>query len=221
MISITPNYDEMGEFLSEIAEDRSEEWIQLYTLSDCNKKDGDYYTLDQKVTQIDDFSRKLLKPVINQTFAEGKGLFINTVSVNKGKNFINPLAIVADYDYEMEPLTKDPLIELDLPIPTVRVQSGTGQQLWWFLEEDSCSFVQRNKICWEIAKTTGGNEQVKSHTRLLRLPGSINSKYPENPQPVYIIEKNYDLRYSVVDFEFMLSTNPRLNPIKKSNRSSK
>ena len=121
MISITPNYDEMGEFLSEIAEDRSEEWIQLYTLSDCNKKDGDYYTLNQKVTQIDDFSRKLLKPLINQTFAEGKGLFINTVSVNKGKNFINPLAIVADYDYEMEPLTKDPLIELDLPIPTVRV----------------------------------------------------------------------------------------------------
>jgi RepB DNA-primase from phage plasmid len=226
MMNINPNYDEIGEFLSEISEDRSKDFIQLCTLPDGRKKDGVYCKIHQKVTQLDDFSRNILKPIMDPTFAEGKGLFINTVSINdngnrKGTNFIDPLAIVADYDYGTKTLTNDLFIELDLPNPTVRVQSGSGQQFWWFLERESCIKEQRNKICWEIAKITGGNEQLKSHTRLLRLPGSINSKDPQNPKPAYIIQKNYNLRYCLADFEFLLVTNPRLNPIKKSNRSSK
>jgi hypothetical protein len=216
MTGITPNYDEVGEFLHEITKDRYENFIHINTLSDSKKVGAAYCVLHQKI--VEKFSNNTLRSILDKASAEGKGLFLNTLSTDKsrerkGDNCIDPLAIVADYDYGMAPPTDDRLIELGLPIPTVRVKSGRGYHLWWFLKEGSCTKEQRNKICWEIAKSTGGDEQMKSDARLLRIPGSIHLKDPENPKLVYIIEKNYERRYSFSDFETFSS---KLEPNSKS-----
>jgi Protein of unknown function (DUF3987) len=219
MIYVTPNYDEMGEFLREIVKDRSKDFVHVSTLPDSEKTGAALCVLHQKIAE--EFSQNTLRQLIDKAVTEGKGLFLNTVSTDssgkrKGENCIDPLAIVADYDYGTEPPTDDRLIELNLPLPTVRVKSGRGDHLWWVLKEDSCTKSQRNRICWEIAKSTGGDEQMKSDARLLRLPGSIHLKDPENPKLVYITEKNYERRYGSSDFETFLS---KLEP--KSKSSSK
>jgi hypothetical protein len=221
MTHIVPNYDEMGEFLHKIVKDRSKNFIHISTLPDREKTGAAYCVLHQKIAEK--LSPNKLRELIDKACTEGKGLFLNTVSTDssgkrKGENCIDPLAIVADYDYGIEPPTDDRLIELGLPIPTVQVKSGRGEHLWWFLNEDSCTKAQRNQICWQIAKTTGGDEQMKSDARLLRLPGSIHLKDPENPKLVYIIEKNYERRYSFSDFEPFLS---QREPKSKSSSNSK
>jgi Protein of unknown function (DUF3987) len=219
MIHITPNYDEMGEFLHEIVKDRSKDFLHISTLPDSEKTGAAICVLHQKIAE--EFSKNTLRQLIDKAVTEGKGLFLNTVSTDssgkrKGENCIDPLAIVADYDYGTEPPTDDRLIELNLPLPTVRVKSGRGDHLWWVLKEDSCTKAQRKRICGEIAKSTGGDEQMKSEARLLRMPGSIHLKDPENPKLVYITKKNYERRYGSSDFEPFLS---KLEP--KSKSSSK
>jgi Protein of unknown function (DUF3987) len=221
MIHITPNYDEMGEFLHEIVKDRSKDFLHISTLPDSEKTGAALCVIHQKIAEK--FSKNTLRQLIDKSVTQGKGLFLNTVSTDssgkrKGENCIDPLAIVADYDYGTEPPTEDRLIELGLLPPTVRVKSGRGYHLWWFSKEEGFTKEQRNKICWEIAKSTGGDEQMKSDARLLRLPGSIHLKDPENPKLVYIIEKNYERRYRFSDFETFLS---KLPPKSKSSSKPK
>jgi Protein of unknown function (DUF3987) len=221
MIAITPNYDAMVEFLHEIFKNCSKDFIHINTLHDSEKPVFADCVLHQKITEI--FLKSTLKNLMDKASSEGKGLFLNTLSTDHsgkrtGANCIDPLAIIADYDYGTEPPTDDQLIRLGLPLPTVRVKSGRGHHLWWFLKEESCTKEKRNQICWEIAKSTGGDEQMKSDARLLRLPGSIHLKDPENPKLVYIIEKNYERRYSFSDFETFLS---KLPPKSKSSSQPK
>ncbi len=119
----------------------------------------------------------------------------------KGVNTIDPLAIVAEYDYGVASPTDEHLIELGLPLPTVRVKSGGGDHLWWFLLEDSCTKDQRHDVIVAIAAVTGADPAMKDSARCLRLPGSIHLKNPADPKIVTILEDNYDRRYTYADFK--------------------
>jgi uncharacterized protein (DUF927 family) len=131
----------------------------------------------------------------------------DTTGKRTAKNTIDPLAIVADYDRGIEPPTDERLIELGLPLPTVRVQSGGGDHLWWFLTEDSCTKEQRLAIMLTIIEKTGADPAMKDEARVLRLPGSIHLKNPADPKVVTIIEANYDRRFTHADFEHFIIAN--------------
>ena len=124
-----------------------------------------------------------------------------------GKNTIDPLAIVADYDGGIESPTDDRLTELGLPLPTVRVKSGGGYHLWWFLLEDSCTKEQRHDVVVAIAAVTEADSAMKDAARMLRLPGSIHLKNPADPKVVTILESNYDRRYTYADFQVFTTKN--------------
>lgn len=210
-MEISTAYAETAEFVVEITKNRSNEkdHIWIGTLHDLNKDEPAVRVLHQKVTG--DFFERTLKPLMDKAVEKGRGFFINTVTTNetgnrKDENCIDPLAIVADYDYGAEAPSDDRLIEIGLPLPTVRVKSGGGWHLWWFLDENSCSKIQRNEIVEEIAIVTGGDLKMKGGARLLRIPGSIHLKDPENPKLVSSTEKNYARRYSFANFEQFLTT---------------
>ena len=124
-----------------------------------------------------------------------------------GVNTIDPLAIVAEYDYGVASPTDDLLIELGLPLPTVRVRSGGGDHLWWFLLEDSCTKDQRHDVIVAIAVVTQADSSMKDAARVLRLPGSIHLKNPADLKIVTILESNYDRRYTYADFEVFAANN--------------
>jgi predicted P-loop ATPase len=223
-MKISPAYLETAEFLVEITNNRSNEkdYVWIGTLHDSNKGVAEY-VLHQKITG--DFSEETLKPLMHKSVAGGKGFFINTVTTDKTRNrtdenCIDPLAIIADYDGGVEAPTDDRLIDLGLPLPTLRVESGGGWHLWWFLDENGCSKIQRNEIVKSIAIVTGGDLQMKSGARLLRLPGSIHLKDPENPKLVSITEKNYDRRYTFTDFEQFLTIQKSVPVLVKSPHES-
>mgnify|MGYP000049357053 CR=1 FL=1 len=135
----------------------------------------------------------------------------------KGVNTIDPLAIVAEYDYGVASPTDDRLIELGLPLPTVRVKSGGGDHLWWFLKEESCTREQREDVIVAIAAVTGADPAMKDKARVLRLPGSIHLKNPTDPKIVTILEANYDRRYTCSDFEVFTTKNKQtVSPTKNT-----
>ena len=151
-MEISPAYLETAEFVAEITKNRSnsKDHIWIGTLHDSNKDGGGAEcVLHHQITG--ELSEEILKPLMDKAVAKGKGFFINTVTTDEtgnrtDKNCIDPLAIIADYDYGSESPVDDQLIELELPLPTLRVQSGGGWHLWWFLDENSCSKTQRNAI---------------------------------------------------------------------------
>ena len=211
-MEISPAYLETAEFVAEITKNRSnsKDHIWIGTLHDSNKDGGGAEcVLHHQITG--ELSEEILKPLMDKAVAKGKGFFINTVTTDEtgnrtDKNCIDPLAIIADYDYGSESPVDDQLIELELPLPTLRVQSGGGWHLWWFLDENSCSKTQRNAIVEAIANATGGDTQMKSAARLLRIPGSIHLKDPKNPKLLASKEKNYERRYKFASFEQFLTT---------------
>ena len=182
-----------------------------------------------------------LKYAMANAVSKNRGFFLNTVTTDDsrkrndkpqgkpggekydpGNHCLDPVAIPADYDDKVVPPTDEQLIELGLSLPTVRVKSGGGDHLWWFLKEDSCTKEQRNKIVERIAIVTRADPRMKSHSRIFRLPGSIHLKNPAEPKLVTITETNYDRRYTSVDFDkFLAATEPKQQPKSEPKSKSK
>ena len=179
-----------------------------------------YVVLHQPVTA--DLTNELIESTVSklpQTYRGWCLTLFTTDSSGKraGVNTIDPLALVADYDHGVEAPTDQQLIELGLPLPTVRVKSGGGVHLWWFLKEDSCTKEQRADVIVAIAAVTGADSSMKDEARVLRLPGSIHLKNPTDPKIVTILEANYDRRYTCSDFEVFTTKNKQtVSPTKNT-----
>jgi len=84
--------------------------------------------------------------------------------------------------------------------PSIIVDSGHGIHLYWLLEDSFDDSDIAEEILKGLTKELKGDRGKWNKNLLLRLPGTINYKIPENPKQVKIIESN-DLRYEVKDFE--------------------
>jgi len=68
-----------------------------------------------------------------------------------------------------------------LPHPTILVNSGGGIHAWWRLVEpllDMAAWTDRQKA---LAKALGSDRTVHDRPRIMRFPGTVNWKYPEQP----------------------------------------
>ncbi len=98
--------------------------------------------------------------------------------------------------------------------PSMLVDSGHGIQAWWLLdepwvfddEEDRAAakaLSTRFSATFKIASEEKGwtVDSVFDLSRLLRPIGSVNRKVPDEPKPVKILRRDFDLRWSREDLE--------------------
>ena len=84
--------------------------------------------------------------------------------------------------------------------PSIIINSGYGLHCYWLLkapEEINTGFVEG--VMKGISGYLGG-DSTQDITRILRVPETMNLKYPDEPKSVKIIKFEKDLRYSLSDF---------------------
>tara|TARA_Y100000310_G_scaffold279163_1_gene298134 strand:- start:800 stop:2389 length:1590 start_codon:yes stop_codon:yes gene_type:complete len=115
----------------------------------------------------------------------------------------------------LPPTQKDALrIIEDLPKPTWVIHSGHGLQCWWFFNEPwifeddadrekAASMSRRwNDTIRFQAKKKGGWTVDATHdlARVMRIPGTVNAKDPDNPVPATILQQS-SLTYDPSEFD--------------------
>lgn len=90
--------------------------------------------------------------------------------------------------------------------PTITVQSSYPnhrQLLWVFKEPYERDQIQKTEnINQRLIGYFGGDPGTHDASRVLRIPGTINYKYPDHPE-CKIIELNPDCQYSLDDFDIL------------------
>ena len=84
--------------------------------------------------------------------------------------------------------------------PTILVDSGHGYHVWYKIKgfvEDIDEIEARN--AWISQRLNG--DKCYDAARVLRIPGTLNWKNPENPLPVKAVEFNADVEYSLDTFD--------------------
>ena len=85
------------------------------------------------------------------------------------------------------------------PQPSALVASGGGYHCYWFFKDpwhlDSNTRSWADSLQKQWVAYTGGDDGAKDLARVLRVPGTVNTKY-EEPRPVELIEFNEDRKYS-------------------------
>lgn len=117
--------------------------------------------------------------------------------------------------------------------PTIMVHSGNGLQAWWLFNEpwlfdsdDERLTAIALSTAWgatikEVARRAGCEvDSVHDLARVLRIPGSLNWKDPDNPKPVTIVWHDEAKRYTPADFEPKLLVKPEEPETVKQRTSS-
>lgn len=90
--------------------------------------------------------------------------------------------------------------------PSIIILSGHGLQVYWLLTEpiEVSNVSQIEGMLKGISKNIGG-DTTSDLSRIFRVPCSNNLKDPENTKEVIMHSYNPDTRYSIGDFEFLIS----------------
>lgn len=168
---------------------------------------------------------------VNSLYAPGK---------HTSKYVKNLNALIIDLDYynipHLKGLTPEQvinLLEMDInyPTPSLYVDSGQGLYIIWLLEKTVAT--NKSKRYWRKIEETliktfeefGADRKVKDPARVLRIPGTINSK---TGRMVKVISNNINIRYELSDIaEFfwgydigIAEEKPKNNKSKKVNNSN-
>jgi hypothetical protein len=91
------------------------------------------------------------------------------------------------------------------PQPSVIIDSGGGYHCYWLLDEtfvirtaDDRARIETAQAAW--VAYTGGDDGAKDIARVLRLPGTQNTKYAP-PRPVTFVSYSVNYTYSLSDLE--------------------
>ena len=132
-------------------------------------------------------------PVKNDTVADLPAAWVDIdlvpPAVKKDKTLL--AAITPEAMFLAVTEVREKLEALPMP-PSAVVYSGGGVHAYWRLTEpaNGANEIERvvgaNKM---LAAICGGDEPVANAGRVMRLPGSFNDKYGENPQPVRVLSE--------------------------------
>ncbi|MHC2576003.1 hypothetical protein ACVI1J_002283 [Bradyrhizobium diazoefficiens] len=151
----------------------------------------------------------------------GRGMFVCVATVNGDKRNKQTVrestALFADVDFEkIDGLPDDPQAAREHVLkqltrlkfaPSIIVWSGGGLHLYWLLKEalPTQEHVERIEAdLRQLADLVAGDLPVCEVARVLRLPGSHNTKRGDM-RPVEIIELHADRRYDIEELEEWLS----------------
>ncbi len=97
--------------------------------------------------------------------------------------------------------------------PSFVIESGGGLQPWWFLDEPATvdpELLRRWHQTWaRIAAETGGwrIDNVSDPARVMRVPGTLNRKLPDQPAPVHLATGD-GTRYPLSELAELLDDTP-------------
>ena len=216
-----PDAQDTTAFLTAIVKHRKNDYLSILAQIDDRNSDGKPHQVKAISLPIDSIDIVEVERILTTANSHQEGVFITMLTTNKSgkrtaKETIDPLAIVADYDDGKSAPADDEFTNLDLPLPSWRVQSGGGQHCWWFLHECGVTKDQRYNIIEAIALKTEGDIKVKDSARYLRIPGSVHWKDVSEPKPVYTLEANPDRVYSFEDFSNFYTNAVKDKPTKST-----
>lgn len=84
--------------------------------------------------------------------------------------------------------------------PSIIVQSGNGYHLYWLLKEPEEARPEVEAYLNGLANSFQGDRSSAELARILRVPGTLNSKY-DPKREVTIIKLDSDVRYNLSDFD--------------------
>jgi hypothetical protein len=155
------------------------------------------------VSKIEDIEPEIVKVPHNLYFG---------VNPRKGNTSTNEdvsriVAVIADIDLKS---CKDPMGALESYglTPSAIVSSGGGVHVYWFLEDrdpDTPDFATARQEFLRL----GPSDAVHDAARILRVPGTKNTKY-ETPRPVEVAVVNNNIRYPRSVFAKMTKIDPDL-----------
>lgn len=136
--------------------------------------------------------------------------------MKRSKDAVSEIAFLhADIDFKdiSTPIAevRSKLAALEYP-PSILVASGNGLHCYWLLREGLDAAVEQDRIeaaLRQLADTVGGDVAVCEIARLMRLPGTHNTK--KGAWAEVVIEQMTDRRYELDDLEEWLSrTSPKI-----------
>lgn len=96
---------------------------------------------------------------------------------------------------------------------TAIIDSGHGYHPYWALKEpeeinndDDIARIER--YLRGLASALGGDPHAAEIARVLRVPGTLNVKNPDAPEPVTIVHLDTDRRYNLSDFDSLPTVKP-------------
>jgi P4 family phage/plasmid primase-like protien len=122
---------------------------------------------------------------------------------------VSELALLwADIDFKDVDLQEAEILPLlrSLPCPpSIVIRSGNGLHVYWLLSEVlDAPHDEIEALLRQLADLVGGDLSVADVARLMRLPGSHNTKRGAWT-PVEIVEADYERRHHLADIEDMVS----------------
>ncbi len=95
--------------------------------------------------------------------------------------------------------------------PTIVVETGNGYHLYWLLVEpvtiqSEADIIRVESFLRGIAKALNADIKAAEIARVLRLPGTLNHKDPNDLKPVIVLECDSTRKYRLADFEQFLAS---------------
>lgn len=104
------------------------------------------------------------------------------------------VALDIDHSPDLDASLKD-LLAADMPPSRVH-HSGHGLHAYWYLKRASKDLDRMGRICLAMACKFGGDRSLREPARLLRLPGSHNTKGGDNIE-VKVVHADAKRRYDI------------------------
>ena len=201
-----------GDFIAHVFGPVSESPVYLATLpnnEDRATECGERHVMTRDITDVADFWGRWDRPK--------RGLFFCVATVRPGakrraKETVHEVVVIhADVDFrniDLEPAEiMARIAQLRLP-PSLVVSSGHGIHLYWILHEaieaTHETIEQVEAVLRQLCDHVGGDRQCCEVARLMRLPGSHNTKFGEW-LPVEILAERPNCRYELDEIEEWLS----------------
>lgn len=183
----------------------------IYFSSLANERDGsgEVRLATRDPEQVTAFIRKHDRP--------GRGLFVCAGTVNGKRNkdtIAESVGLYTDIDFKDHPGV--PAADIRAKVdhaklkPSIIVNTGHGLHVWYLFHAGLDAQVHRERLetaLRALADHFGGDTQVAEISRLMRLPGTHNTKF-DSWVPV-TAEITHGNRYSLEDLEGWLLTNTR------------
>lgn len=179
------------------AEMPPDSWLTLTAIH----PDGNYPAPSHHIKDSNKLTPALTHLLANQ--AEGYGVFFG-VATRRGNlgqytrggraDLMLLPAIFADVDRPPERLPN--METFPLP-PTFVISTGRGTHLYWMLVNPTSNHAEAEAIMRGLAATLGGDKLTTAQS--MRLPGSINTKYPHQPRCSILSSEPHRL-YTLDDF---------------------
>jgi len=162
-----------------------------------------YGELEKQIDDVLSWSSYNVSFGVNPRFAEGK---------SKQNDIRDIVCLWLDIDgknfHEGKPEAEKKVLEFQMK-PNIIIDSGHGYHCYWILQEpiinrteDQSKEVKR--VLSGLATALGADKQAFNFDRVMRLPGTLNIKDFENPQPCFVVQTNSEHFHSLPDFNAFL-----------------